>query len=307
MSIPLAQFSYLDLLRGFVAVGRRMSITLAAKDLHLTQSAVSRQVLTLEERVGTPLLERGYRSISLTPAGEKLFRVADDVVRQLQDVLGEVATSVAAQPVRLTASIGVTGLWLVPRLKHFQSLRPGVDLRISAHNGVLDLRREGIDLAIRYTSPALAPPGSTRLFGHSIAPVAHPSLGLGRLSSADALSTCALLEYDDATYPWLQWSDWLVSAGWGQATPRSVQHFNQYDQVIQAAVDGQGVALGRLELIQPLLDDGRLEQVGPVRRSEVSDHAYWLVRADEHPREHVRVVADWLEAEAQESLVTADR
>lgn len=307
MPLPLAQLSYLDLLRGFVAVGRRMSITLAAKDLHLTQSAVSRQILTLEERVGTPLLERGYRSIALTAAGEKLFRVADDVIRQLQEVLGDIDTSVAGQPVRLTASIGVTGLWLVPRLKNFQQLRPGVDLRISAHNGVLDLKREGIDLAIRYASPALAPAGSTRLFGHSIAPVAHPSLDLGRLTSADALSACSLLEYDDATYPWLRWSDWLVAAGWGHARPRSVQQFNQYDQVIQAAVDGQGVALGRLELIQSLIDEGRLEQVGPARHSEASDHAYWLVRADAHPREHVRVVAEWLEAEAQEGRVTDNR
>jgi len=305
--IPLAQLSYLDLLRGFVAVGRRMSITLAAKDLHLTQSAVSRQILTLEERVGTALLERGYRSIALTPAGEKLFRVADDVIGQLQEVLGDIGASAAAQPVRLTASIGVTGLWLVPRLKNFQQLRPGVDLRISAHNGVLDLRREGIDLAIRYTAPALAAEGSTRLFGHSIAPVAHPSLGLRRLSSAQALSACSLLAYDDSTYPWLQWSDWLMSVGWGPATPRSVQHFNQYDQVIQAAADGQGVALGRLELIQPLLDEGRLEQVGPTRPSHASDHAYWLVRADEHPREHVRLVADWLEAEARACRTIAAR
>lgn len=301
VSIPLVQLSFLDLLRGFVAVGRRMSITLAAQDLHLTQSAVSRQIITLEERLGAKLLTRGYRSISLTPVGEQLFRVADVTVQQLQDVLGELNAAKEARPVRLTASVGVTGLWLLPRLKKFQKLCPSVDIRVSAQNAVLDLRQDGIDLAIRYTSPALATEGSTRLFGHTIAPVAHPSLGIGRLRSVEEIAKFSLLEYDDSTYPWLCWSDWLVSVGWGDAKPKSVQRFNLYDQVIQAAVGGQGIALGRLELMQELLEDGRLEQVGPETQSEGSDHAYWLMQADENPREHVRLLVSWIEAEAREA------
>ncbi|MDT9001654.1 LysR substrate-binding domain-containing protein [Paucibacter sp. APW11] len=305
MSIPLAQLSFLDLLRGFVAVGRRMSITQAAQDLHLTQSAVSRQVLALEDRLGAKLLVRGYRSISLTPAGEQLFGVANTAIQQLQDVLAELDTASAARPVRLTASIGVTGLWLLPRLKKFQQLRPGIDLRVSAHNRVLDLRQEGIDLAIRYTSRVAVAPGSTHLFGHRIAPIAHPSLGVRSLSGVERLAGYSLLEYDDSTYPWLRWSHWLASNGWEAARPKSVQHFNQYDQVIQAAVGGQGIALGRLELLQEQLDTGLLEQVGPSLRSEPSDHAYWLVRADEHPREHVRLVANWIEAEAREGQRSA--
>jgi LysR family glycine cleavage system transcriptional activator len=298
VSIPLAQLSVLDLLRGFVAVGRRMSITLAAQDLHLTQSAVSRQILLLEERVGAKLLVRGYRGLSLTPAGEQLFQVANVAIQQLQDVLGELHAAIEARPVRLTASIGVTGLWLLPRLKKFQRLHPQVDLRVSANNRVLDLRQEGIDLAIRYTSPALVTEGGTPLFGHAIAPVAHPSLGAGHLRSGAALSKFSLLEYDDSTYSWLRWSDWLEATGWSDARPRSIQRFNQYDQVIQAAVGGQGIALGRLELMQELLDDGRLEQVAPARPGHASDHVYWLMRADASPRDEVRLVAAWIEDEA---------
>jgi LysR family glycine cleavage system transcriptional activator len=302
VSIPLVQLSVLDLLRGFVAVGRRMSITLAAQDLHLTQSAVSRQIIALEERVGTKLLVRGYRAISLTPAGEQLFRVANGAVQQLQDVLGELQAAHLHRPVRLTASIGTTGLWLLPRLSRFQKLHPGVDLRVSANNRVLDLRQEGIDLAIRYTSPTLVADGGTRLFDHAIAPVAHPSLGIRSLRSADMISKFSLLEYDDSTYPWLRWSDWLASQGWADARPGSMQRFNQYDQVIQAAVAGQGIALGRLELMQEFLDDGRLEQLAPARQSDASDHCYWLMRVDEHPREHVRLVADWIEDEARAAV-----
>jgi LysR family transcriptional regulator, glycine cleavage system transcriptional activator len=84
MSTTLGQLTSLDLIRGFVAVGRRMSITLAAEDLCLTQSAVSRQVRTLEDLLGVKLLVRGHRSIAFTAEGERLFRRADEAVRQLQ-------------------------------------------------------------------------------------------------------------------------------------------------------------------------------------------------------------------------------
>jgi DNA-binding transcriptional LysR family regulator len=298
MSLPLFRLPPLDLLRGFVAVGRRMSITLAAHDLCLTQSAVSRQVNALEERLGVKLLVRGYRSIAFTPEGERLFRSADGALQQLQDVAGEMQARGAARPVMLSASIGVTGLWLLPRLSRLQALHPGLDLRVSASNRVADLRHEGIDLAIRYTTPSSAPAGAVRLFGESIAPVAHPALGREAWRSARAIARVALLEFEDPAHPWLQWGDWLAARGWGSARPRGVLHFNQYDQVIQAALAGQGVALGRLELIRPLLEDGRLVTLAPSQPRGETEHAYWLVRASEHPREEVRRVADWLCAEA---------
>lgn len=305
MSLPLVQLSSLDQVRGFVAVGRRMSITLAAQDLCLTQSAVSRQIHTLEEQLGIKLLHRGYRAITFTPEGERLFRSADGAVQQLQDVMGEIRTTAVLRPVTLSASIGVTGLWLLPRLNRFQSLHPGVDIRVSANNRLGDLRNEGIDLAIRYTSSALAPAGAVRLFSESIAPVAHPSLGLELHSSMKIPLKCSLLEFDDALHPWsqclhpwLQWRDWLNPEEWTEAKLKGVLHFNQYDQVIQAALAGQGVALGRLELIQPLLDEGRLVMIAPPRTKGDAAHSYWLIKADEQPREDVARVARWIKDEA---------
>ncbi|MGI4811961.1 MAG: LysR substrate-binding domain-containing protein [Janthinobacterium lividum] len=299
MPLPLVRLSSLDLIRGFVAVGRRMSITLAAQDLCLTQSAVSRQIGALEQQLGVKLLVRGYRSIAFTAEGERLFRSADGAVQQLQDVLGDISTTGALRPVTLSATIGVTGLWLLPRLRRFQALHPGVDLRVSANNHVADLRNESIDLAIRYTAPSAVPAGAMRLFGESVAPVAHPSLGLKSLRSAPALSKLNLLEFDDPQHPWLQWSDWLDAVGWADAKPHAFLRFNQYDQVIQAALAGQGVALGRLELIQPLLDEGRLVRVAPPRHNSETTHAYWLIQADDHPREDVRRVAAWIKSEVR--------
>lgn len=299
MPLPLVRLTSLDLIRGFVAVGRRMSITLAAHDLCLTQSAVSRQINALEEQLGVKLLTRGHRSIAFTKEGERLFLSANGAVQQLQDVLGDIHIAVNSRPVTLSASIGVTGLWLLPRLSRFQKLHPGVDLRVSANNRLADLRNDGIDLAIRYTTPADAPIGSVRLFGESIAPVAHPSLATRTLTSVAGVSKLNLLEFDDPQRPWLQWREWLAARGWPDAKPRGFLRFNQYDQVIQAALAGQGVALGRLQLIQPLLDEGRLVLVKSPQGQMETTHAYWLIQSEEHPREDVRRVAAWIASEVQ--------
>ena len=299
MSIPLVRLPSLDLIRGFVAVGRRMSVTLAAEDLCLTQSAVSRQIHALEQQLGLKLFVRKHRAIVFTAAGERLFRSADSAIQQLQDVIGEVRGTAAARPVMLSATIGVTGLWLLPRLSRFQQLHPGIDLRVSANNRVADLRQDGIDLAIRYAAPSSVPSGTEQLFGESLAPVAHPSLGLKPLRSAQPLSKVSLLEFEDPQHPWLQWAEWLQTMGWTQPKPRSMLRFNQYDQVIQAALAGQGVAMGRLALIQPLIDDQRLIVLAPPTPRSEAMHAYWLMQIEQRPREDVRCVADWIASEAR--------
>ncbi len=98
MSTPLVRLPSLDLVRGFVAVGRRMSITLAAQDLCVTQSAVSRQIHALEAHLGVALLQRGYRKIAFTPEGERLFRVADAALHGLQDTVASLAAARERQP-----------------------------------------------------------------------------------------------------------------------------------------------------------------------------------------------------------------
>lgn len=302
MSVPLLRLPAMDLLRGFVAVGRRMSITQAADDLCLSQSAISKQIRALEEALGVQLLKRGHRSIAFTAEGERLFRSADGAVQQLQDVVGTLLVSKARKPVTITASIGVAGLWLLPRLGDFQLQHPEIDVRVAANNAMLDLRSEGIDLAIRYCASTQAPAGSVRLFGETVAPVASPSLGIAPLLSEHSLANQFLLEFDDLKRPWLQWKTWLATLGWNDAKPKGILRFNQYDQVIHAAMAGQGIALGRLELLTPMLSDHRLVVLGTADAAPVDDHAYWLMQADASPRREVSHVIDWIRSESRSVL-----
>jgi DNA-binding transcriptional LysR family regulator len=299
MSLPLLRLNCLDQLRGFVAVGRRMSITLAAQDLCVTQSAVSRQVALLEDTLGTKLLVRGHRSVSFTPEGERLFHAADGALQQLQDAFGALLAPGERRPVALTTSASVAALWLLPRLGRFHAQHPGIELRLSSSNAVLDLRAERMDLAIRYGLPAAMPAGAVRLFRERVLPVARPGLVPPGTALAEALTTQVLIELDDPRLPWLQWDDRLAALGLSERRRKGMLRLSQYDQVVHAALQGQGIALGRQALVQPLIDAGQLVVLGDDPADAVSERGHWLVQADSNPRADVRAVAQWITEEAQ--------
>ncbi|MFZ2972785.1 MAG: LysR substrate-binding domain-containing protein [Ferribacterium limneticum] len=299
MSITLAKIPSPDLLRGFVAVGRRMSITLAAGDLFLTQSAVSRQIHGLETVLGVRLFERTHRAIRFTPEGEQLFNAADSAMQLLQDALGVLEDNLRGRPVTITASIGFVGLWLLPRLGAFQAQHPEIEVRISANNQIVDLRKDGLDIAIRYGQEAIMPAGATRLFGETIFPVAHPSLGLTRLDRPELIEQSTLLEFEgDPTAAW-QWNVWLESQGWSGVKPKGILRFNLYDQLIHAAVAGQGIALGRGQIIGPMLADGRLVALPTPLPGPRSNKVYSLIQRDTLPSSQAQTLIDWISSEAR--------
>ncbi|MCS0607109.1 LysR substrate-binding domain-containing protein [Massilia solisilvae] len=298
MSLPLVRLPSLDLVRGFVAVGRRMSVTLAARDLCLTQSAVSRQVQALEDALGVKLLVRGYRSIAFTPEGERLFRAADGALAQLQDVIHAVKGPSGRRLVTLTSTAGLTGLWLIERLGAFLQAHPDIEVRVSANDRAVDLAAEGIDLAIRYGAREAMPRGAEYLFGESVLPVAHPSLRVKALASPADLEHHTLLQFDGPYRPWLQWGEWFASQGWDEVRPKAVLRFNQYDQLVHAAVAGQGIALGRRPLVAAMLADGRLRAISAPRPGPTTDYAYWLLHAHPEPAPEVVHVMRWIRDEA---------
>jgi len=306
MSIQLAKIPSLDLIRGFVAVGRRMSITLAAQDLFLTQSAVSRQIHGLEEALGVKLFLRSHRAIAFTPEGERLFRVADNSMQQLQDVVGAMQDDLRQRPVTVTASIGFVGLWLLPRLGRFQQKHPEIEIRLSANNQAVDLRQEGVDVAIRYCAETAAPEDARRLFGETISPVAHAALGIDSLIDPEVIANSVLLEFDGDIRPWWSWQTWLAMQGWSGIKPKGILRFNQYDQMIYAALAGQGIALGRRELIADMLADGRLLALETPQAGPASSQIYCLMQADPSPRKEIQAVIDWVCEEARLTLSSLD-
>ncbi len=288
----------LDLLRTFVAVGRRMSITLAAEDLCIVQSAVSRQVQALEKALGCRLFVRAFRSIEFTPEGRHLFRSADPMLEQLGAAVDALRPPVGRPCITITATIGVTTLWLLPRLGAFQRSAPDIDVRIAANNRVMDLERDGMDLALRYCPDGLAPAGAIRLFSEVLVPVAHPSLGITAIEDDAQLQRHVLIDYDDSSRPWMQWKHWLRGAGRKSGSAGNGRLlFNQYDQVVQAALAGQGVALGRLALVGSLLDEGKLVVATRLPRV-ATDHGYWLLTRRGADSVALSRVRDWIVSEA---------
>lgn len=280
-------------IRTFIAASRRMSFTAAAEDLCLTQSAVSRQVRALERELGVSLFTRGHRTLSLTTAGEEFQRIVEPMVTGLARFYAEYSDR-PERPVTITASTGVTALWLLPRLGKLRVAHPEIDIRLVANNRVMDLTVERVELAIRYSRYASVAEGAKRLFGEQVIPVVRADLK-GMFTESLNLLDQILLEFEDRFRPWLSWSEWLTALGFEGRRPKGFMRFNQYDQVIAAALQGQGVALGRLPLIEPLIAEGRLASAPwPVAESDV---AYWLVRGpDDHPE--VETVAKWILREA---------
>lgn len=296
----------LGFIQGFEAAARNLSFTKAAEELLITQSAVSRQVKALEDHLGVTLFERQQRALSLTESGHVLYRVATDVLEQLQAATDQLRASGRTCQLSLTTTTGFASLWLIPRLQRFTSLYPDVDVRISATTTVINLERSLVDLAVRYCRPEDVPERAIRLFGEEVVVVCSPSLLRDRsrpLKRPPDLKHHVLLHFDYAGAQFLDWGTWLTSLDIGDLQPAGALHFSQYEQMIQAAISGQGVALGRQPLVNDLVQSGTL--VTPFRKALVGSRAYFIIESEHGAaKPHVRQFAAWLMEEAKGSTRT---
>ena len=154
----------LELLVAFEAAARHLSFTRAASEVALTQSAVSRQIQSLEADLGVPLFRRLHRSLSLTDEGRALHAATAEALGRLDRATRELKREGKARAVVVTTTPGFAGLWLIPRLASFVAANPGVDVRISASTTLADLDHDGVDLAIRYQAVDAQFASSTLLF-----------------------------------------------------------------------------------------------------------------------------------------------
>jgi DNA-binding transcriptional LysR family regulator len=295
----------LDPLKGFEAAARHLSFTKAAAELFLTQSAISRQIQTLEEQLGVKLFRREARRLTLTPEGEVLHRAATEMLARLADVCAGLKAAQRRPRVTVSAAVGIASLWLVPRLAAFQEAEPDLDVLISADNRMVDLEREDIDLALRYIAPDEAPADATLLFDEVVFPVASPALAAtlpAVLSDVDVARLTLLAFESGNKTPWLTWEPWLAGLGLGRAVPKAVLRFNQYDQMMRAAEDGRGLALGRGPLVTQAIAAGRLQALTDCRQ-RIAARAYFLVSTPRGLRPEVERFAAWLVAEAKHTEI----
>jgi LysR family glycine cleavage system transcriptional activator len=287
-------------LRGFAAAARSLSFTAAAEELHLTQSAISRQVGGLERELGHRLFVRKTRALELTEAGARLYRVVREGIAAIDQCVGQIRGTAAAPRVTLTTYSSLASMWLVPRLASFQREHPAIEIRIEASDRVVDLQAEGVDLALRRCRPQSAPPGSVLLLEELATPVLSPALPrrLGmRCAAPQDLLRMPLIDIDSRVpNDPDSWESWFAMAGVDATRgARSGMLFVGYsDQSVQAAARGQGVALVPSTFYADLVVDGQL--VAPFASVRLkTGYVLVLVENPAPPaRPEVALLRDWL-------------
>lgn len=298
-------------LRCFEAVARLQSFRAAAEELSLTQSAVSRQIQSLESEVGASLFIRHTRAVELTGAGAQLLLAVNQALPRLDATVRQIRRSSGRQHVALTTFASFATMWLIPRLEHFQRLHANIDIRIDTSDTVIDMELADVDLALRYGRAEAMPPHAERLFDEQLTPVASPWLlkNLPPLRSAHELAQFAFIEAGDAHrnhLEWLTWQRWLQAQGLQHFAPQRWLYFNYAHQMVQAALTGQGVVLARLSMVSQALASGELVEVLPGHRID-SPLSYWLVvgrRSVDRPE--VQAFCDWVRLQAQETRAAVD-
>lgn len=284
-------------MRAFAEVGRTGSLSAAAARLGISQPAVSYQIRRTEQVLGTALITRGHRGVTLTAAGQSLFDIADRAVRDLDLVAARLADR-GRSVVRLHTDYAFASLWLIPRMHLFRDSHADIDLQIVATQQVRPDHLDPDDLAVTFAESGSVPRGARLLVTESVVPLCSPRLLAARGGGAgglDGLAAMRLIHLDSAGQaPWHTWESYF--AGFGAAPVRDGAagdlRFNTYSHVVQAAIGDQGVALGWRGLVDSSLADGTLCAVGP--ELVARDRGYWLIRP-ERPGAAAATLAHWLE------------
>jgi LysR family glycine cleavage system transcriptional activator len=263
-SFMARQIPSTDTLRAFDAAVRLGSFSRAADAVHLTHGAVSRRIGALEADLGLALFERQARGVRPTPAGLKLHAVVADVLERLRTGLDGLDAD--TRPVRVSVLPSFASRWLLRRLGRFRAEAPDVDVQLIADYALVPVGRGQADLAIRYGIGPWRGVRSELLFEEQLFPVGAP----GRtLAGPEDLAAAILLHDSDRA----DWQAWLAAVGWPE--PARHETFNDYHMVLEAAVSGHGIALGRSRLVEPDMAAGRLVRLRP--EAVANPRAYHLV------------------------------
>jgi len=290
-------------LRAFEAAARHLSFTRAADELFVTQAAISHQIKSLEEYLGLPLFIRHNRKLLLTDEGQNYWPKIRDMFEGLVAATEQLKSQIAGGPLTVSVVPTFATTWLVPRLSSFNKIYPEIEVRLKASDDPVNFLHQDIDIAIYYETGSYPGMHSVKLLNERLTPLCSPDLLKGDipLNSPSDLKYHQLL-HDDTTHDWRRW---LKHSGVKGIDLRRGAIFSHTSMVLQAAVFGQGVAMGHIVLSQAEIQSGRLVQ--PFELMMESDFSYDVVcpiESAERPK--VKAFIEWLvEVVQQEENITA--
>lgn len=289
----------LNALRAFEAAGRHLSFTKAADELAVTQAAISHQVKGLEETLGVQLFRRFNRRLMLTDAGQRYLPALTEAFERIDGATQRLYADEAEGALKISVANSFAAKWLLPRLPKFLARHPDIDVQVSASDRLTDFGRDDIDMGIRYglgTYPGLR---VDLLMDDKVFPVCSPALleGARPLRGPADLRHHTLLHDDVRGSEFPDWRKWLKAAGVSDVNPDRGPGYSHSSLVIQAAVEGQGVALARGSLVTLDLEAGRLVQpFGPELPSNFSCYVVAPKATADRPK--IKAFRDWLFEEA---------
>ncbi len=284
----------------FEAAARHLNFTLASQELGTSQPAVSQRVQQLEHELGVLLFERRHRGVQLTAEGDALFQMVCNRLVDISQQIEKIKQKQKRETLRIATDMGFASYWLLPRLEGLQRLLPNVDVQILTSPNEFSLRDNNAHLAIAFGSGHWPGCYSEKLFHELVVPVCSPAFARqhGPFTTPQALLNVPLLNLPETSPSrWLTWSDWFAAQPVSPDNSVRSITMNAYSLVIQAALKGQGVALGWMPLVCQLLDEGEL--VIPCGSEVRTERGYYFIhplRDDALPLYHK--IKAWLLEEA---------
>ncbi|MDQ0625997.1 transcriptional regulator GcvA [Paraburkholderia graminis] len=291
-------------LRAFEATARLLSFSLAAQELFVTQSAISHQVKKLEADLGVALFERRARTVALTVAGQAYYakvHAAFELLRQGTSEARAPLTRLTTVTVGLLASFATR--WLAPRLESFHSAHPHIDLQLHPEIALADVPGGEVDVAIRYGRGGWSDVHAQQLMRERLSVVCAPALlaGANRPREPGDILRCPLLT-SHSRQPF-EWDAWAHRFGVDLRNARTVQ-LHDYNIVVEAALAGQGIAMGRHNLISLQLASGGLVQALPDTVLDEPRIGWWLVTSKAGMSKAASAFCAWLTETAREGVPT---
>lgn len=287
----------LHALAAFEAAARHQSFTKAAEELCLTHSAVSHRIRQLEESLGTKLFLRLNRNILLTPAGSQFLETVRESLHKLQSASSRLSSG-GRSAVRISVAPAFASQWLAHRIGDFQARHPKIDLEIQTTSHMVNLRTEDVAVGVRFGDGQWPGTHCVKLFSDEFAPVCSPAYldKVGPIRAPEDLKRAVLLR--NSRVPWKEWFD-AVGLDWEE--PASGPLFAEVNLLLDAAVNGAGVALAGRVLTTAGLRSGRLVKV--LEATALSRRAFYAVCLPENlQKPEVAALIEWLVAEAREDV-----